>query len=129
MNGDHPHDQSPQYNLLSSFFPAITGCHMGMQILHPTEGMIMGLTPLHLAEEGPLLIRILSTGSSMLSHGFLDLVLLCTMWTDENLIWHRLFRTMSDSCMMSQSLFHCILPTTLLTSELGPLDAAFLMIS
>ena len=102
---------------------------MGIQILHPTEGMIMELTPLHPAEEGPLLSRILATGSSMLSHGFLDPVLLCTMWTDENLIWHKLFRTMSDSCMLSQSLFHHLLPTTLLTSELGTLDATFLVIS
>ena len=78
---------------------------MGVQILHPTEGMIMGLTPLHPAEERPLLGRILATGSSMLSHGFLDPVLLSTMWTDENLIWCRLTRTMSDSCMLSQSLF------------------------
>ena len=102
---------------------------MGIQILHPTEGMIMGLTPLHPAEERSLLGRILTTGSSMLSYGFLDLVLLSTMWTDENLIWCRLIRAMSDSCMLSQSLFHCILLTTLLTSELGPLDAAFLVIS
>ena len=102
---------------------------MGIQILHPTEGMVMGLTPLHLAEEGPLLSRILTTGSSMLSHGFLDPVLLCTMWTDENPIWCRLFGTMNDSCMLSQSLFHHILLTTLLASELGPLDAAFLVIS
>ena len=102
---------------------------MGIQILHPTEGMITGLTPLHPAEEGPLLSRILATGSSMLSHGLLDPVLLCTMWTDENLIWCRLFGTMSDSCVLIQSLFHHIPPTTLLASELGPLDAAFLVIS
>ena len=102
---------------------------MGIQILHPTKGMITGLTPLHPAEEGPLLSRILATGSCMLSHGFLDPILLYTMWTDENLIQHRLFGTMSDSCVLSQSLFHHVLPTTLLTSELGPLDAAFLVIS
>ena len=102
---------------------------MGIQILHPTEGMITGLTPLYLAEERPLLSRILATGSSMLSHGLLDFVLLSTMWTDENLIWCRLIRTMSDSCMLSQSLFCCVLLTTLLTSELGPLDVTFLVIS
>ena len=102
---------------------------MGVQILHPTEGMIMGLTPLHPAEERPLLGRILATSSSMLSHGLLDPVLLSTMWTDKDLIWLRLFGTMSDSCMLSQPLFHHILLTTLLTSELGPLDAAFLVIS
>ena len=102
---------------------------MGVQVLHPTEGMITGLTPLHPAEERPLLGRILATGNSMLSHGFLDLVLLSTMWTDKNLIRCRLIRTMSDSCMLSQPLFCHIFPTTLLTSELGPLDAAFLVIS
>ena len=101
---------------------------MGIQILHPTEGMITGLTPLHLAEEGPLFSRILATGSSMLSHGLLDAKLFSTIWTNENLIWHRLFRTMSDSCMLSQSLLCHILPTTLLTDKLGPLDAAFLVI-
>ena len=44
------------------------GGHMGIQILHSTEGMIMGLIPLHTAEERPLFSRILATGSSMLSH-------------------------------------------------------------
>ena len=106
----------------------MTGSHMGIQILHSTEGVIMGLTPLHLAEERPLFSRILATGSSMLSHGLLDPKPFCTIWADKDLIWHRLFRTMSDSCMLSQSLLHHILLTTLLTSELGPLDAAFLVI-
>ena len=41
---------------------------MGIQILHSTEGMIAGLTPLHMAEERPLLSRILATGSNILSH-------------------------------------------------------------
>ena len=63
---------------------------MGIQILHPTEGRIMALTHLHPAEERPLLGRILATGSSMLSHGLLDFLLLCTMWTDKNLLWCRL---------------------------------------
>ena len=101
---------------------------MGIQILHSTEGVIMGLTPLHPAEERPLFSRILATGSSMLSHQPLDPKLFCTIWTDENLISHRLFRTMSDPCVLSQSLLCHILLTTLLTSELGPLDAAFLVI-
>ena len=116
-------------SLLLSLLPAMAGGHVCIQILHSTEGVITGLTPLHPAEEGPLLSRILATGSSMLSHGFLDPVLLCTMWTDENFIWHRLFRTMSDSCVLSQSLFCHVLPATLLTSKLCPLDAAFLVIS
>ena len=102
--------------------------HMGIQILHSTEGMVMGFTPLHPAEERPPFIRILATGSSMFSHGLLDPKPFCTIWTDEDLIWPRLFRTVSDSCMLSQSLLHHILPTTLLTSELEPLDAAFLVI-
>ena len=59
----------------------MTGGHMGIQILHPTEGMITGLTPLHMAEERPLFSSILATGSSMLSHGLLDPKLLCTIWT------------------------------------------------
>ena len=83
---------------------------MGIQILHPTEGMIMGLTPLHPAEERPLFSMILATGSSMLSHGLLDAKLLCTIWTNENLIWCRLFRTMSDSCMLSRSLLLSHIP-------------------
>ena len=74
---------------------------MGIQILHPTKRMIKRLAPLYPAEERPLLGRILATGSSMLSHGLLDPVLLCTMWTDENVIWCRLFRTMSNPCMLS----------------------------
>ena len=94
---------------------------MGIQILQPTKRMIMRLTPLHPAEERPLLSRILATGSSMLSHGLLDFVLLSTMLTGENHIWCRLIRTKGDSCMLSQSLLCHILLTTLLTSELGPL--------
>ena len=46
----------------------MTGGHMGIQILHSTEGMITGLTSLHVAQERPLFSRILATGSNMLSH-------------------------------------------------------------
>ena len=31
----------------------MTGGHMGIQILHSTEGMIVGLIPLHTTEERP----------------------------------------------------------------------------
>ena len=41
---------------------------MGIQILHSTEGMMAGLTPLHMGKERPLFSRILATGSDMLPH-------------------------------------------------------------
>ena len=100
---------------------------MGIQILHSTEGMMAGLTPLHTAKERPLFSRILATSSNMLSHQLFDPKLLCTKRTDEDLIRHRLFRTMSDPCMLSQSLLCSILLTTPLTNELRPLEAAFLV--
>ena len=101
---------------------------MGIQILHPTEGMIMGITPSTWQKKGPLAGFWLQVVACSLMD-FLTPYCFAQMWTDENLIWHRLFRTMSDSCMLSQPLFHHILLTTLLASELGPLDAAFLVIS
>ena len=109
------------------FFPPMTGGHMGIQILHSTEGMIAGLTPLHMAKERPF------------SAGFWLQVVICSLIdfltpnhfaqkrTDKDLIRCRLFRTRSDPCMLSQSLLCSILPTTLLTNELRPLDAAFLV--
>ena len=41
---------------------------MGIQIPDSTEGMIVGLTPLHMAKERPLFSRILATSSDMLPH-------------------------------------------------------------
>ena len=55
MNKITWHVTSHLDSLLLMFFPAMTEGHMGIEILHPTEGMIMGLTPLHPAEERPLL--------------------------------------------------------------------------
>ena len=46
----------------------MTGGHVGIQILHSTEGIIEGLAPLHMAKERPLFGRILATSSDMLSH-------------------------------------------------------------
>ena len=41
---------------------------MGIQVLHSTEGMIAGLTPLNMAKERPLFSRILATSSDVLPH-------------------------------------------------------------
>ena len=113
--------------LLTSFLPAMARGHMRVEILHLTKGVIFGLAPLHMTEKRPLLVRILAAGSSMLSHQLLNTILLPTVWTDEDLIRCRTLRTMGYSSVLSQPLFHGILPATLLASELGPLDAAFLM--
>ena len=91
----------------------MTGGHMGIQILHSTEGMIdRTYTPPHGKGKAPFLAGFWLQVVICSLIDFLTPNLLCTKRTDEDLIRSRLFRTMSDPCMLSQSLLCSILTTT-----------------
>ena len=85
-----------------------------IQVLDPAELMILRWTALYLAEERPLLHRILAAGGHMLSHGLLDLEGLATVMTQEHLIWCWPVQTMDSSGVLHQTLFGGIVLVTLM---------------
>ena len=60
--------QQPQYCSLPVLLPSVGSCQMGVQVLHPGEGMPHLGAALHPAEVRPPSGGILSTSANMFPH-------------------------------------------------------------
>ena len=76
---------SAHYSLFLMLFPAMSSCHVRVQVLDPGKGVPHLGTALHPAVVRPLSGGILSTNAHMFPHRFFDLVGLTTMRTEEGL--------------------------------------------